>query len=145
MAKLGTGGKPLLFDRLSSSGDTVSSSGLGLAEVRMSIQHSLSVLSSTRSPRSLERYLAGELTTLDFGIPDFSSLSPGTESDRRLMARVMLRAINAFEPRLSSPDVRALPSSPQAASLMRFEIQATVKLQHLSERLSFELGVNRAQ
>jgi len=111
----------------------------------MSIQQTLHLLAATRSSRSLEGYLSGELTTLDFGIPDFGSLSPATESDRRLMSRVIARAISAFEPRVKNPEVRALPASPQSANTMRFEIQATVTLQQLSERITFDLGVSRAK
>jgi type VI secretion system protein ImpF len=145
MAKLGSGGRPPLFDRLVTPREGVPPSTQDLAEIRVSIQYSLDLLVSSRAARPIQEYLSAPLTTLDWGIPDFTSLSPSTESDRRLMAKVLERAITCFEPRLSQVLVRPLPPSGTSGSLARFEVQATLALSQLQERLTFSVGVSRAQ
>jgi type VI secretion system protein ImpF len=145
MAKLGPGGFPPLFDRLVTPQEGLLTRRMEVSEIRDSIQRSLQALVASRSPRSLERYLSSALTTLDWGVPDFGSLSPTTEADRRLMSKVIEKAITSFEPRLRDPHVKALAPSGPSSVLARFEIQATLTLHPLLEQLSFSLGVSRAQ
>ncbi|CAM8637618.1 COG3518 Predicted component of the type VI protein secretion system [Burkholderiales bacterium] len=145
MAKLGPGGVPPLFDRLVTPAEGVAPSRMDLPEVRASLQRSLEALVSSRSPKPIDRYLSDPLTTLDWGIPDFGSLSPSTEADRRLMSKVIERAIRIFEPRLQNAQVRAISPSGASGVIARFEIQASVNLHPLMEQLSFSVGVNRAQ
>ncbi len=43
---------------------------------------------------------AGPRSVLDYGLDDFTHLAPSSFDDRRLMARQIREAIDAFEPRL---------------------------------------------
>lgn len=145
MAKLSPGGLPPLFDRLVTPQEGGLARGMDVSGVRDSIQRSLQALVASRSPKSIERYLASPLTTLDWGVPDFGSLSPNTEADRRLMSKVIEKAIASYEPRLRDPHVKALAPSGQSSVLVRFDIQAKLTLYPLLEQLSFSVGVSRAQ
>lgn len=51
------------------------------------------------------------LSVIDYGLPDWSALSPSNPDDRIRIARDMVRAIAAFEPRLRRVRVEVMPSA----------------------------------
>lgn len=53
----------------------------------------------------------GELTVLDYGIPDFGDLFTANRRDWTRLGRAIERALAAFEPRLASPAVEVAEQS----------------------------------
>ncbi len=145
MAQLSHGGNTPLFDRLSLKG-SVSSSGQStesrLMDIEASIYRELQSLTSSRSRLNIEQFLkVPRLTVLDWGLPDLTALTAERSEDRNLCARVVVRAIEAFEPRLSKPTVE-IAAFRQGRDIVRFSLAAELRLGTICERLIFNLGVD---
>jgi type VI secretion system lysozyme-like protein len=143
MAQLSHGGNTPLFDRLSLKG-FVSPAGQSaesrLSDIEASIYKELRSLTLSRSRLSIEHFLkTGRLTVLDWGLPDLTGLSAERSEDRDLCARVVVRAIEAFEPRLSKPTVE-IAAFRQGRDICRFSLAAELRLGTIRERLIFNLG-----
>ncbi len=70
--------------------------------LKQAVLRDLSWLFNTRTPIPAEIYDEAELTTIDFGIPDFSAYSPENPDDIVVLVRRLYRAIAFFEPRLAN-------------------------------------------
>lgn len=145
MAQLSHGGNTPLFDRLSLKG-SVSPAGQSaesrLSDIEASIYKELQSLTLSRSRLSIEQFLkTARLTVLDWGLPDLTGLSAERSEDRDLCARVVVRAIEAFEPRLSKPTVE-IAAFRQGRDICRFSLAAELRLGTIRERLIFNLGVD---
>jgi len=145
MAQLSHGGNTPLFDRLSLKG-VVSPAGQSaesrLSDIEASIYKELQSLTLSRSRLSIEQFLkAARLTVLDWGLPDLTGLSAERSEDRDRCARVVVRAIEAFEPRLSKPTVE-IAAFRQGRDICRFSLAAELRLGTIRERLIFNLGVD---
>ena len=145
MAQLSHGGNTPLFDRLSLKG-VVSPAGQSaesrLSDIEASIYKELQSLTLSRSRLSIEQFLkAARLTVLDWGLPDLTGLSAERSEDRDLCARVVVRAIEAFEPRLSKPTVE-IAAFRQGRDICRFSLAAELRLGTIRERLIFNLGID---
>ena len=143
MAQLSHGGNTPLFDRLSLKG-FVSPAGQPaesrLSDIEASIYKELQSLTLSRSRLSIEHFLkTARLTVLDWGLPDLTGLSAERSEDRDLCARVVVRAIEAFEPRLSEPTVE-IAAFRQGRDICRFSLAAELRLGTIRERLIFNLG-----
>ena len=127
-----------LFDRLTLREEgTVDGSLLDAGGLRLSLRREVERLFNTRCSRTIDEYLEGELSVIDFGLPDFSHLSVQSESDRSRLALVIHKALSAFEPRLSSVQVEV---EPRERNGTRASIQAAVKLGREMRRVDFELA-----
>ncbi len=71
-------------------------------ELKQVVLRDLSWLLNTRTPIPPEAFDEARLSTIDFGIPDFSSYSPANPDDLIVLARRLSHAIKAFEPRLAN-------------------------------------------
>ena len=145
MAQLSHGGNTPLFDRLSLKG-VVSPAGQSaesrLSDIEASIYKELQSLTLSRSRLSIEQFLkTARLTVLDWGLPDLTGLSADRSEDRDLCARVVVRAIEAFEPRLSKPTVE-IAAFRQGRDICRFSLAAELRLGTIRERLIFNLGID---
>ena len=144
MAQLSQGGNAPLFDRLSLR--ALSALGSQSAESRLidteaSIYRELQAITLSRSRLDIETFIkTPRLTVLDWGLPDLSGLSAERAEDRDLCAHVIVRAIEAFEPRLSKPTVQ-LAAYRQGRDICRFSLSAELRLGIIRERLIFNLGV----
>ncbi|MCA3364226.1 MAG: type VI secretion system baseplate subunit TssE [Roseomonas sp.] len=79
------------------------------ADLRESVARGLSRLFDTRRHVPLtEAAQGGDLTVLDYGIPDFGNRSPMDSEARFLFGLAIKHAIKAFEPRLQNVDVEVL-------------------------------------
>jgi type VI secretion system lysozyme-like protein len=108
------GSRVLLFDRLVDENpgekkELRSYRVLDREGLIQSVQRELARLLNTRRTSSavLDPTTA---TVLDYGIPDFSSLSAASPTDRQQLASLISSAIAAFEPRLASVRVELSPS-----------------------------------
>lgn len=145
MAQLSHGGNTPLFDRLSLKG-VVSPAGQSaesrLSDIEASIYKELQSLTLSRSRLSIEQFLkTARLTVLDWGLPDLTGLSAERSEDRDCCARVVVRAIEAFEPRLSKPTVE-IAAFRQGRDICRFSLAAELRLGTIRERLIFNLGID---
>src|SRR5262245_10797544 len=102
--KIIPGARAPLFDRLVDPSSR-SAQGRPFATVldrdalKESVRTELSRLLNTRS--AIPVHSAQEpQTAIDYGIPDFSSLSPSSTEDQNRIAQCVSRAIQTFEPRL---------------------------------------------
>ena len=76
-------------------------------ELRESVRRELGQLLNTRCPVPLHRLAEEERTVINYGIPDFTSLSPQSAHDRKLICDLISRTITAYEPRLRNVRVCA--------------------------------------
>lgn len=127
-----------LFDRLTSFEEgAVDGSLLDAPGLRLSLRREMDRLFNTRSARTVDAYLQADLSVIDYGLPDVSHLSVQSETDRGLVAQVIVKALSAFEPRLSAVRVEVLANE---RSGVRAVIQAAVRLGREMRRVDFELA-----
>src|SRR4051812_39205995 len=100
MSELIRGSSVPLFDRLAFS-ESAGGAGVTLLspeDLEASIARELSRLFNTRSRVPASRMAESTGTSIDYGIPDISSLSPRRDDDRELMEKALAMAITFFEP-----------------------------------------------
>jgi type VI secretion system protein ImpF len=137
-----------LFDRLVGGGPEAPTAPaqsriLPARALRDSVRLDVSRLLNTRCGLRGELRELAKGTVLDYGVPDFSSLSPASEDDRMFLAGSIARQITAYEPRLRNVSVVLLPhaSNPKAlhgvidASLIIGKVYEPVTFQ-----VDFDLG-----
>jgi type VI secretion system protein ImpF len=105
--------------------------------LRESVRRELERLLNTRSSLPVDRLEEREeLTVLEYGIPDLSAFSAADQEDQRRLARVVARAVAAYEPRLR--EVHAvfehLEDNGRAAAL---RIEARLAVDEVSEPIAF--------
>ncbi len=87
----------------------------GLREsVRRELERMLNTRSSIPAPLLEDR----PLTAIEYGMPDFGTVSAANDDDQRRLIRWLLRAVEAFEPRLRSPRVDAVEVTAQGQGLV---------------------------
>jgi type VI secretion system lysozyme-like protein len=109
--------------------------------LRESVRRELERMLNTRSSLPVDRLdQRAELTVLEYGIPDLSAFSAGSEEDLVRLAAVVARAVAAFEPRLSGVRVRVERlHGEDRALLLRVEGQLAVG--RVAEPVSFPVLV----
>ncbi len=138
-------GSPLpLFDRLSSAEGSEGSRRQLLTpeQLELSIGRELSRLLNTRSRLKPSEYASSTGTTLDYGIPDISALSPKSHPDLDLLQSTIRQAVNHYEPRLQDVSVKAFPAS-GARSSATLLIAGTVTIGLKLRQLNFELQLDQ--
>jgi type VI secretion system lysozyme-like protein len=82
-------------------------------QLKASIRRELGRLLNTRCSLSLDEVGEEERSVINYGIPDFSSLSAQNADDQILIGRIINQTVAAFEPRLRNinVDVRPVPNS----------------------------------
>jgi type VI secretion system lysozyme-like protein len=76
-------------------------------ELLKSVKRELGRLLNSRCPVPLHLLGEEERTVINYGIPDFTSLSPQSSDDRKLIASIIGQSITAFETRLRNVRVTA--------------------------------------
>jgi type VI secretion system protein ImpF len=146
MSELIRGSSVPLFDRLASSeGQGGVGAFLLLPEhVEASIARELSRLFNTRSRVPPSGMSESTGTTIDYGIPDFSALSPRHGEDRELIQKALAQAISFYEPRMQGVAVKvaAVPGRGDAAVAI---VSGDVMIGLKAQRVSFALNVNPSQ
>ena len=110
-----TGARALLFERLvdlypgSDEGERPFRI-LNRAQLKASVRRELERLLNTRCSLPLHGLGEVERSVVNYGIPDFSSLSPHNADDRALIASIIGQTISAFEPRLTHVRVEVEPT-----------------------------------
>lgn len=106
------GARALLFQRLvdtDPSGEKESPPFRVLTRqaLRKSVRRELGQLLNSRCPVPLHLLGDEERTVINYGIPDFTSLSPESSEDRKLIASIIGQTITAYETRLRNVRVTA--------------------------------------
>lgn len=99
------GARALLFERLVDQEpwrdeETQPFRVLSKKELWESVRRELGQLLNTRCPVPLRLLGQEERTVINYGIPDFTSLSPQNAHDRKLIGEIISQSITAFETRL---------------------------------------------
>jgi len=139
------GGRALLFERLAGGDPRDAREGARpfrvheTASLKESVRRELVRLLNTRSTAGLGSR-GGEMSVLDYGVPDFTALSALSGDDRVKLSAAVAQAIAAFEPRLRDVRVSAegLRSNDRALIL---RLDALLVVGDHAEPVSFPLLV----
>lgn len=113
-------------------------------QLQASIGRELARILDTRRAVSIEAALdetPGDLTVLEYGIPDPTVMTPQNILDRADLAAVIRTAILAFEPRLHAPDVQVEPD-PDRRNAVVVIVRGSMKVGTRLEPVSFPLALN---
>jgi type VI secretion system lysozyme-like protein len=103
------GARALLFERLVESREEEAEPPAFGVQTRQelldSVSRELGRLLNSRCPVPLRLIGEEERTVINYGIPDFTSLSPQSSDDRKLIASIIGQTIAAFETRLRNVQV----------------------------------------
>ena len=109
-------------------------------EIQASIRRELVRLLNTRCVETLGALGGQQRTVLNYGLPDFSTLSPTSDGDRERLARLIVEAVRAYEPRLRSPTAM-VAVDPQQPRVLRVVLTGMLVLDNLQEPVSFPLVI----
>jgi type VI secretion system protein ImpF len=128
--------------------ETVPKRALTRRQYRDSVRRDLVWLLNTRASIP-SRFAApsaggGELTVLDYGIPDFGDLFTPNRRDWTRLVRIIERALAAFEPRLANPVVEVV-EFPGDYRRLNVVISATLIAEKDREPFSFPLVYDLTQ
>ena len=136
------GARALLFDRLvdvSPEWDEHERRILNRDQLKASVRRELERLLNTRCSIPLHQLGEEERSVINYGIPDFSSLSPRNADDHVLIASIVGQTITAFEPRLRGVRVDVGPGA-QSSLFLNISAELTVGL--FTEPVSFPVTLN---
>lgn len=139
------GGRALLFERLADSDPQAGEEEArpfrvhDVQALKVSVGRELGRMLNTR--RHGRRGEGGdEMTVLDYGVPDFSSLSAASGEDQRRLAETVAAAVAAFEPRLRDVRVRVERLRQEDHALL-LRVEARLAVGTLAEPVSFPVLV----
>ena len=141
------GARSLIFERLvdqepkSTLGEAQPLRILNRRELKESVRRELGRLLNTRCSIPAELLGREERTVLDYGIPDFSSLSPHSADDHRLIAGIISQTIAAFEPRLQQVRV-TVERFHESERTLWIKIDAVLASESITEPVSFPVRIN---
>lgn len=104
--------------------------------LRESVRRDLGWLLNTRCPLRAHELEGQERTAINYGVPDFSAMSPQNLDERQRLARNIAHTINAYEPRLKHVRVRVEEFLPDEKSL-RVRVDAILSVESIEEPVSF--------
>ena len=135
----------MLFDRLVDIGDGHEVEQplriLNQKQLKDSVRRELERLLNTRCSIPLHQIGDEERSVINYGIPDFSSLSPHNADDHALIASIVAQTITAFEPRLRQVRVEVGPVF-SAESALWLNISAELVVGLYAEPVSFPVTLN---
>lgn len=117
--------------------------GLTLDMLRESVLRDLRRLLNTRNGwRPVE---AGDTllrqSVANYGVPDFSGFSLGSEEAREALRRTVEETVRNFEPRLSRVRVRRMPDDIETSRRLRLQIEAELLAEPRPVRIVFDTQV----
>ena len=114
---------------------------LNSRQLKASVRRELERLLNTRCSLPLHRLGEEERSVVNYGIPDFSSLSPHNADDHALIASIVGQTITAFEPRLRQVCVEVKPG-PRGDASLQLNISAELVIGTFNEPVSFPVTLN---
>jgi type VI secretion system protein ImpF len=140
------GARALLFDRLVDLHPEEDEGErplriLNRDQMRASVRRELERLLNTRCSLPLHGLGEAERSVINYGIPDFSSLSAQNADDHALIASIISKTISAFEPRLSQVRVEVRPAENEEGRLW-LSIEGVMAIDLFNEPVSFPVSLN---
>jgi type VI secretion system protein ImpF len=113
------------------------------AGLRASVRNAVSRILNSRSnlPDHLREYVRG--TVLDFGIPDTTTYSPASETDRFALGDLIARSIALYEPRLRDVSIVIEPHATNPRALVAV-LRASMLINSRETAVSFPLTIDSA-
>ena len=97
------------------------------------------LLNSRQNPEAVGgEYRELERSLFNYGLPDTTSLSWTSVSDRQRLTRLIQATLARFEPRISRLKVIPLESTGMARHIMRFQIEGLLDMDPAPEHISFD-------
>jgi type VI secretion system protein ImpF len=146
MTELVRGSSVPLFDRLAQQEGPEGTGAFLLSpdQMQASVARELARLFNTRSRLALSDIARSTGTVIDYGVPDFSALSPRRGEDRELLERALVQAITQFEPRLTHVRVK-VDAVPERGDVAAVVVSADMAVGLQAQRVSFSLNLNPSQ
>jgi type VI secretion system lysozyme-like protein len=136
----------LLFDKLADSASIPFSMDWerdDLGDVKTSIRRELAQLLSARRPIRLdEARVSPPETVLDYGLPDWTTVAPGSHADRRALERATRDAILLYEPRLHDPVVELIDDR-RSFGQLTLVIHGKIAIDDRAEAVSFPIAFRK--
>ena len=143
-SELLSGLKGCLLDRLTDdSRGTSDGSSWAVRQSRREWEESLlrdveALLNTKRALLEVpEQYRHASSSLLQYGLPDFSSMSLHSPTDRAILRSAIETALRLFEPRLASVAV-TLDASKQSRPVLHFRVNALLRLTPQPEPIRFD-------
>ena len=117
-----------------------------LTVLRRAVRRDLEALLNARRrfssiPRGLTEL---PISSLSFGLPDYTAGSMNDESSREILRREIERCIKLFEPRLAHVVVTLVPRKDELDATLQLRIEAMLHADPDPEPISFDTIVNAA-
>jgi type VI secretion system protein ImpF len=143
MSELVRGASVPLFDRLAASEAPggVGASLLSPEHLEASIARELARLFNTRCRLAPSAMADSTGTAIDYGIPDFSALSPRNDEDRTLIEKALVQAIGFYEPRMANVAVKVSEVAGRGDTAVAV-VSGDVTIGMKPQRVSFSLNMN---
>ena len=144
------GARALLFERLidlepeKREVEDVPFRVLGVAALRESVRRELEQLLNVRCSVPLRQLAATERSVINYGLPDFSSLSAASGDDQNLLAELVRSTVSFFEPRLREVSVTVSRPSREERALS-VTIGGVLAVGHVLEPVSFPVQFKGAE
>lgn len=115
-----------------------------LAGIRKSVRQDLEDLLNTRWRCSgqLDQMDSLQASLANYGIPDFSGGNMQAAQDPDVVFEAIEHAIERFEPRLMNVSIRPLQQGQSGDRTLRFQIDATLYVEPLQERVRFNSALD---
>ena len=100
------------------------------------------LLNSRRSPDEVpETYEELFRSLYNYGLPDVTSMGLNSPRDKQRLLRLIEQTIEIFEPRLTGTRVRALDNTGSGPRILRFQIEALLKMDPAPEQILFDTAL----
>ncbi|MDM7998366.1 MAG: type VI secretion system baseplate subunit TssE [Acidobacteriota bacterium] len=97
------------------------------------------LLNTRRNPDEVpEAYEELFRSLYNYGLPDVTSMALNSPRDRQRLLRLIEQTIDIFEPRLAATRVRAVENSGSGPRILRFQIEALLKMDPAPEQILFD-------
>jgi type VI secretion system protein ImpF len=134
-----------ILDRLidlnpDTSSDPPASRSQSVRQIKASLRRDLEwLLNTRRNPdEAPETYEELSRSLYNYGLPDVTSMALNSPRDRQRLLRHIEQTIEIFEPRLTGTRVRAVDTSGSSPRLLRFQIEALLKMDPAPEQILFD-------
>lgn len=107
-----------------------------------SVQDDVSRLLNSRSAPERDPATGAAGTVLDYGIPDFSTVTPSSEAELQRLAALIARKVASYEPRLVN--VRVAVTSPANSRAVMMSLTASLRIGSVNEPVTFPLIIDRS-
>jgi|SRR5436309_2783630 len=130
-----------LIDRdVNSTSDSVSTRAQSVRQLKSSLRRDLEwLLNSRRTPEEADASFEKLHESLyNYGLPDVTSLSHESTTDRMRLLRALETTIATFEPRLTRVKVTPIESRSGFVHVLRFQIEGMLLMDPEPEHISFD-------